>query len=322
MGHAENKRENIERMILLLQQAGDDGISMREIADALGVHESTAHRYRDEIEVRYALEEVGYGRFRLDRTQTLSNISLSASEALTIYLALRRFIRQTSQAPDFMISALRKVTPALQRPDLVDALSESIQHLQVERTATPEHKAVWETLIRCWIYRRVVRIQYLGLNKTAPTEHVIEPYLFEPMPFGDTTYLIAWSRTRNNLRTFKPDRILRATELAETFEKRLDLDVSALLRNAWGIWYGEPTTRVELLFAPRVARRVLESTYITGEQKELQPDGSLYWAVDIVGTLEILSWIRGWGHDVRVLAPESLRAEMKRDLEAALELYQ
>lgn len=321
MGHAENKREKIEQMVLLLQHADEDGISMREVATALEINESTAHRYRAEIETRYHLEAVGHGRFRLDRTQVLSNVSLSPSEALMVYLALRRFIRQTSQATEFMISALRKVTSALQRPDLVEPLSDSIRSLQDERPATPEHMQVWETLIRCWIYQRVIRIRYLGLNDAAPTEHEIEPYLFEPMPFGDSTYLIAWSRTRNSLRTFKPERIQRATELAETFEKRVSLNVDDFLRHAWGIWYGEPPTRVELLFAPRVARRVMESTYLAGEQKSLEPDGSLYWAVDIVGTLEILSWIRGWGYEVEVLAPETLRTQVANDLRTALRLY-
>jgi len=322
MGHADSKRENIEQMILLLQHTDHDGITMRDIAYTLGVNESTAHRYRVEIETRYPLEEIGRGHFRLDRSKVLSNVSLSAGEALIIYLALRRFIRQTSQAPDFMISALRKVTPALGRPDLVEPMIGAIHTLQEERPAQPEHKQVWETLIRCWIYQRVVRIRYLGLKDDVPVEHEIEPYLFEPMPFGNSTYLIAWSRTRSNLRTFKPERILRAVEVNETFEKQVSVQIDDLLKHAWGIWYGEKTSRIELLFAPSVARRVMESTYMTGEIKELQPDGSVYWAVDIVGILEILSWVRGWGNEVTVLGPEDLRQRIIDDLRQALKLYE
>ena len=37
MGHADCKRENIGQMILLLQNTDHDGITMREIAYALGV---------------------------------------------------------------------------------------------------------------------------------------------------------------------------------------------------------------------------------------------------------------------------------------------
>jgi CRISPR-associated endonuclease/helicase Cas3 len=321
MGHAENKREKIEQMTLLLQHVDERGASMRDVAQALEMDESTAHRYRAEIETRYPLEEVSRGRFRLDRTRVLSNVSLSASEALVIYLALRRFIRQTSQSPDFMLSALRKIAPALQRPDLIEPLTTSIRNLQNERPSTVEHEQVWETLIRCWIYSRVVRIRYLSLKSHIPVEHDIEPYLFEPMPFGDTTYLIAWSRTRNDLRTFKPERILQAVELKEPFEKRLSLDIDDLLRQAWGVWYGQPTTRVELLFVPRVARRVMESIYMTGEYKELQADGSLYWAVDIVGTLEILSWIRGWGPEVIVIGPPELKRQMIEELKQSINNY-
>jgi len=58
---------------------------------------------------------------------------LHPSEALIIYVGLRRFIRHISQAPKFMISALRKVSLALQRKDLFEALKPSIDLLEAER---------------------------------------------------------------------------------------------------------------------------------------------------------------------------------------------
>src|SRR5690606_15651235 len=128
----------------------------------------------------------------------------------TMYLALRRFIRQTSKAPDFMISATQKIVPALQRPDLIDQLTRSNEQLRIERGATREFTAIWETLIQGWLENIVVHIHYRKARSNDIDEHDIEPYLFEPMTVGDGVYLIAVSRQRDALRTFKLDRIERA----------------------------------------------------------------------------------------------------------------
>jgi predicted DNA-binding transcriptional regulator YafY len=52
-----------------------------------------------------------------------------------------------------------------------------------------------------------------------------------------------------------------------------------------------------------------------------QPDGSLIWSVEIAGTLELVAWIRGWGHEVEVLEPAALRADIAASLRKAAERY-
>ena len=321
MGHAETKRERMDEVELLLQFTRI-GLSKREIAEEVGCDVSTVHRYLQDISKRRSLIETEYSRYRLDPTESLSNVRLYPTEALSIYLAMRRFIRQTSHAPDFMISAIQKIAPALQRPDLVESLVQSANRLQHERSMAAEHTVIWQNILRGWLENIVVRIQYQKLRDDRLVEHEIEPYLFEPMVFGHGTYLIAWSRTRNDLRTFKFDRIMRATLTTQRFEKRLEIDIDRLLEHAWGVWYGVEPTCVELLFVPEVAPRLLETIFHPTEYKELRPDGSLYWRVEVAGTLEVLSWIRSWGPEVKVLAPDSLRREVIADLRKALAQYE
>src|SRR5579871_2084260 len=124
MSHALNKRERIEELELLLQNSRH-GLTVFDLAEKLDCHPATAHRYLEEIRKYRELIEVTRGHYHLDPAETLSNVRLRPAEALTIYLALRRLIRQTSKAPDFMISAIQKVIPALQRTDLVEQLARS-----------------------------------------------------------------------------------------------------------------------------------------------------------------------------------------------------
>jgi predicted DNA-binding transcriptional regulator YafY len=55
---------------------------------------------------------------------------------------------------------------------------------------------------------------------------------------------------------------------------------------------------------------------------EDQPDGSLIWSVDIAGPMELVPWIRGWGHEVEVLAPADLRRDIAESLRRAAGRYE
>jgi predicted DNA-binding transcriptional regulator YafY len=323
MGYAQTKIEQIEQLEQLLLAADQyDGISIKELAGHLDCDRTTVHRYLREIEGKQPLIVVKRGHYRLDPSQYISNISLHPTEALSIYLALRRYIRQTTNAPDFMSSALRKVAIALRHPDLITQLSQSSLRMNSERLATPEQAEVWQLLIKAWLEKIVVRIHYTKLWANEATEHEIEPYLFEPAVLSHGSYLIAWSRTRNNLRTFKVHRISKVILTNETFEKQSELDVDDLLRNAWGIYYGQEAKRVELLFSAEVKDRVLETLWHPSQKIEILEDGRVYWTVEIAGLRELWSWIRGWGPDVVVLGPPELRERIVGDLEKTMGLYE
>jgi len=321
MGHARNKRERLEQVEHLLLTAYD-GFSVSEMAQQVGCDPSTIHRYLTELELEFPLVEVSRGRYRLDSTHYLANVRLSPGEALSVYLALRRYARQTTRAPIFIATAMQKIAQVLRHPNLCQQLGQSSIALQNERLASPEQTSIWKAILQGWLENVVIRIQYLKSKADEPDEHEVEPYLFEPAVLSHGTYLIAWSRSRGALRTFKMDRIQHATLTTMRFEPRTDLNMDDLLRHAWGIWYGDEPVKVELLFAPEVADRVQETLRHPSEHSTLREDGSLYWTVEIVGVQELIAWIRGWGPAVRVLAPESLRQQIAADMRAAAALYE
>jgi predicted DNA-binding transcriptional regulator YafY len=275
----------------------------------------------NEIDQHSLIQEPG-GRYRLDPATYLSNVRLTRAEALSIYLAMRRFIRHTSKAPDFFVSAIRKVALALRHPLLTAQLAESSLVLEHERAAISEHGEVWQTLLRAWQENILVRLWYQRGRSDEITEHEFEPFLFEPAVLSHGVYVIGWSRTRNDLRTFKLDRIHRASLTTGRFEKPDKLKPDDLLRNAWGVWYGQNLTRVVLQFAPDVASRVQETVWHPSQKMTPLDDGGLLWEVEIAGTTELLSWIRGWAHEVKVLEPEDLRNDVIRDFQTALALYE
>jgi len=319
-----NKQKLLEKTISLLRQHRD-GMSTQELADALACNPSTAYRYIHELmDDGYIITEPERGRYRLEFATSQYRLSLTPKEAVIIYLALRRYIRQTSRAPHFMISALNRITDALQRPDLVSLLHESVQYLEKERPMPENHNRVWEILIQAWLTDSVVRIAYQKARQSELEYYKIAIFWIEPAILSDGTYIIAWASDRDDLRTFKTDRIhdIEIIGKDETItHQRQKFSLIDLLKHSWGIWYGQQTTHFELRFLPHVANRVMEQVFHPTEQKQILSDGSVLWTAELAGDLEILSWVRSWGPDVQVLAPNSFRDRIMDDLRRAMNLY-
>lgn len=320
MGHANNKRERQEQIEFLLLSTTEP-FTPTQIAEYVRADRTTIHRDLDEMSSRCPIMNDGQGHYSIDRSHYISNIKFSPAEALSIYLALRRFARQTTKAPDFIISALRKVAHALHQANLNNFLNEASLLLEEQFPADPTHAEIWQTLIRGWFEGVVVRVWYQKAKHDEVTIHEFEPYLFEPAILSHGVYVIGWSHQRKALRTLKLDRIQKAALTTAKFEPHTEVTPATLLEHSWGVWYGKELHEVKLHFAPSVAARVQETIWHPSQEIEVLEDGSLYWTVRIAGMLELVSWIRGWGHEVKVLAPEPLKQEIAESLRQAARLY-
>lgn len=320
MSHAGNKRERQEEIELRLQRS-PRGLAPRELAQALKVNRSTIHRDLNEIAERVELRQHEGGGYYIDPVTYTRSVWLSNAEALTIYIALRRFIRQTSYAPNFFASAIQKIATTLRHTSLRAQLGMATASLDEERSANRSQTEVWKRLLQSWYERVRIQVDYQKGRHNQTDTHIFDPYLFEPAVLSHGVYVIGWSHTRDALRTLKVDRIQRVTFTTEFFEPDDTLQPDVLLRHAWGVWYGRQQTQVILRFDSAVAARVREELWHPSQVLEEQPDGSLIWSVEIAGTLELVSWIRGWGHEVEVLAPESLRSQIANSLRLAAARY-
>src|SRR5690606_38120609 len=95
----------------------------------------------------------------------------------------------------------------------------------------------------------------------------------------------------------------------ERFTVPPDLPGLTILRDAWSIIMGAADVEVILRFSPHVRQRVLETQWHPSQQVEDDPEqpGYLRLTMHVADTMDMLPWIRSWGHDVEVLAPTDLR---------------
>ncbi|MGZ8528090.1 MAG: WYL domain-containing protein, partial [Candidatus Limnocylindrales bacterium] len=108
----------------------------------------------------------------------------------------------------------------------------------------------------------------------------------------------------------------------ETFEGPPEGMIQETFGAAWDIIADLPAVDVVLRFRPTVAARVRETRWHPSERLEPTADGSLTWRARVSGTLEIRSWILGWGADVTVLEPAELRTEVAAILAEAAAGYE
>jgi predicted DNA-binding transcriptional regulator YafY len=82
--------------------------------------------------------------------------------------------------------------------------------------------------------------------------------------------------------------------------------------------YAERRMLVRALFDPSIADWVRESPSYFAVGEELRDDGLLI-TLRVRHEREVLQWLLGWGSQVRVLEPESLRALLAQEAAAVLE---
>jgi len=324
MTRAENKADRLLQIEALLL-AHPEGLTQAEIARRLGVNRSTVNRYFRDMPNQFPYYESDDGRLFIDRQSYLVNVRLGLHESMAVHLASRLLATRMDRQNPHAASALRKLGLALER--LAPRISRHVQQsADVMDEAAQRHDPVYlqalERLTLAWAEQRKVQVWHRKDQAEALQIHVFSPYFIEPYAVGQTTHVIGFSDTRGAIRTFKIERIERVEMLRETYDIPEDFDPRDLLADAWGIWYtdNEPV-EVVLKFHPRVVQRVKETRWHRSQRLEEQEDGSILWSARVAEPREMLYWVRGWGADVEVIAPEILREMVSGEISKMAAIY-
>lgn len=285
------------------------GYTPEELARSTGV--SVRSIQRDLLVLQWesgmALEHHA-GRYALSREERLGPLELSLQEARAMLIATRLFLRYSDELEPHGVSALGKlagIMPATVRAQVM-ASAEALG----KKPFDADFSRNLATVTEAWARGRSLRLSYRSAGKARPKEVVVDPYFLEPSAAGFATYLIGYSRTHEQMRTFKVERIVSAEMLAQHFEMPAELDVDGLLSSAWGIIWGEGT-QVRLRFSKEVAWRVKESRWHPSQAIEELEDGGCVMTISVASVMELGRWVRSWGDTVEVLSPASLRAELR-----------
>jgi proteasome accessory factor B len=318
MDRIQSKATRLQRLEHLLYNS-PLGLRVPDLAERCGVDRRTI--YRD----LGALEEMGVplwqdaGRYGINRERYLSTVRLNLNEAIALYFAARLLSHHSDEHNPHVVGALQKLAAGLPDRTISEHLSRVADVIR-QRNLRSDYIRVLETITRAWADRRRVRIRYRAANGDA-TEREICPYFLEVSRSEPASYVIGYDDLRGALRTFKLERIIAAEMLDQHYTIPDSFDPYAHLASAWGVM-DEAEVEVRLRFSPAAAGRVKESIWHHSQRVIDLADGGCELIMRVGGTREMRSWVLGWGAEVEVLAPSSLRDEIREHARRMLECYQ
>ena len=195
------------------------------------------------------------------------------------------------------VQAMDSVTGRAHGRDLSEKLAAPPQEdwIRIDLSAGA---ALFELLRDAILARRALWIDYCSAHGSG--ERVVEPHQLVYKWGG--WYLIAWCRLHGEFRLFRLGRIGAARDAGEEFIRK-EIPAGMLLPDP-----GEPPCELTALYAPQMRHRLLDAF----AEAEKMPDGRLRATVRFASESQRLTWALGFGADIAVMEPESVREEILR----------
>ncbi|MDE1961827.1 MAG: WYL domain-containing protein, partial [Xanthomonadaceae bacterium] len=109
--------------------------------------------------------------------------------------------------------------------------------------------------------------------------------------------------------------------LEDSAEDRGEAELNAHLASSYGIFSGAPKSTATIRFSAHAARWVADEHWHSQQQGARLADGRYELKVPYSNSRELLMDVLRYGADAEVVAPVSLREEMKIMLQLALGAY-
>jgi len=184
--------------------------------------------------------------------------------------------------------------------------------IEVEHIDTDIFRVIFEAVVQ----QRTIAIDYATTGATS-SSRTIEPQRL--CNYQGRWYLLAHCRLRRQMRMFHIARITRA-ELGNekiTFVPGLEEDY---LQSSFGIFKGTTPQTAKILFTGTAAELVRHQHWHRDQVIEATEDGVIL-QLPISDYREIAMKILQYGSQAKVLAPESLKMKVQREISAMATLY-
>jgi len=272
-------------------------------------------RIPDESPLEFCRKRNGY--HLTDLSWTLPAFQLTEGELVSVFLA-ERLIRQYRGTPfeTDLARAFDRITRMLPE-EITVSLAAAADTLSVTPCVlTTQDVETFHSLTRSIQQSRQLRLLYWSASQNLETDHIVDPLHLSLV--DNDWYLIAYCHTRREVRMFSTVRIRRTEPTGQKFQRPDNFDITTYLGNSFRAVRGEgdQTWNVRLQFRVEMAGRIREKVWHHTQTLEDQLDGSVIMHLQVSSLIEIRRWVLYWGADCRVLEPEELKNEVRRQAEA------
>jgi len=314
-------------MILQMLITSTDGRSVSDLAKKVSCHSRTVYRDLEALQIAgfpiYTEKKDGKTVWCiLETAKKKAPIPLSLSELMALYFGRDMLnVLKNTIFYDSLKSLFSKIKTTLP-VEYIAFLEQFEKNIKVGQHPYKLYTGFKETLNKVNLAieaKKYVDLSYFTMSRNKNTRRKVAPYNI--WFFDSTFYLVGLCMKREEIRTFAFDRI-RSLELTdEIFERPDDFSVEEYMRPSFGVFHGEPT-KVKIWFSPEAAGYVKEKIWHESQIISVQKDGSVIFEAEVAGIAEIKIWVMGWGAKAKVLEPESLKEEIKLEIDSLMRLYE
>lgn len=307
------------KLIALLSES-KDGVTLKALADEFGVDQRTMRRDLSMLKKQGLIHETteAHGRklWYADHNP-LKPASFSFEEAAALYLGCRYL---APLANSFLWEAARNGLDKIREQlgtsyvRYLDSLLETFHESTSGWSDYSGDSEIISSLITACEDKMEVVIRYRSLTAPEEEEYTIHPY--ELLTQNGTLYVVGFSCKRNDIRTWKLNRIAAAEPTKVKFKKPKNFDAEQYRRRGFGmfVFNDEPVQIIRIKVDAWMARYVQEHHWHETQQFEAQPDGGVIVRFEVVPTYELINWILKLGRYAEVLEPPSLRQEVETEI--------
>lgn len=198
-------------------------------------------------------------------------------------------------------------------------LTEAASRLRFPAMAARPTGDAFQVAISATLQRTKLKIQYHARGTDQFTERSVSPQ--RVVHYREAWYLDAWDEGKQEFRSFSIDRILKATAVKEVAKNISEAELDTHFASSFGIFGGQPDKIAILHFTPERARWVAAEYWHPEKQSRYLEDGTYELKIPYRNSPELIMEILRHGSHVRVIEPQTLRNEVKRQLGQAAALY-
>ncbi len=314
-----NTATRLISLIMLLQRHPNQKAA--DLANELGVSARTLHRYiemLDEMGIPVYSERGPHGGFSLVRGYKMPPLVFTPEEAVAVYLGTGLVDEMWGQlyreAAQGALAKLDNVLPDEQRHE-VSWARRTLLATHLHRADTGPLMPILEKLRRATRERRQAHMVYRARSTTEPSRRDVDPYALAHR--WGWWYVVGYCHLREDIRSFRVDRIIDLMLLEETFTIPAEFDAREYLASEPHI---QPRIKVRLRFTPEGASLVMDDRIMWNSVEE-QPDGSLIATVKLPNLEIAVHTVLSYGFYVEVLGPNELRKLVAEQAQAVAVLY-
>jgi len=270
--------------------------------------------------IEYDHEKKGY--YYSEPNFFIKSVILTEGELFSIAL-FDRLLEQYRNTP--IESALRRIFEKIVK-SMPDRVTVDTGILDSRISVISDHQgyidpAAFEKIFTALKTKRTITFEYRPLQKTTFMERTVNPY--HAICQRGNWYFIGYCIDKKEPRMFSFSRVRNVCLTKKHFDIPKDFSPEDYFDKEMGVFASARTAQtVELLISNEIGTYALERRWHNTQKVEQRKDGSVFVQFTTTQTPEVLRWVLGQGHTVKVLNPPELVGMVMSEIERVRGIYE